>query len=336
MELKNAQVDTLLNDVAQGAATATLTSGNFGTPVGEIYLVFDYDVAAKYEVKRCTVAGAAITGMSHVSGVNVAHSASAKVGRMIVAEVIDDLNVLISTNSSQIGDGWVASGETWTYASAMTFTVAGDKTGKYQKGDKIKLTNSSVKYFYVTDVSYSAPNTTVTVTGGSDYSLANAAISSPYYSKIANPQGFPQWFAYTPAITGSVSNPNIGSTGTITGRFTLIGKTVHFEVQVTVGGSSIAVGSGLYRISLPINANTTYTTGNAAKIIGRANHYQSSSSGNAFLDVELPNTAYVQCIIETVPTAVGNPVSKLARWDNADLQVASGNICTILGTYEIA
>ena len=91
MELKNAQVDTLLNDVAQGATTATLTSGNFGTPVGAIYLVFDYDVSAKFEVKRCTVAGASITGMSHVSGANVAHSAGCKVGRMMVAEIIDDI-----------------------------------------------------------------------------------------------------------------------------------------------------------------------------------------------------------------------------------------------------
>ena len=110
MELKNAQVDTLLNDVAQGAATATLTSGNFGTPVGAIYLVFDYDVSAKFEVKRCTVAGASITGMSHVSGANVAHSAGCKVGRMMVAEVIDDIGTRIDNveDGSAIATGAIA------------------------------------------------------------------------------------------------------------------------------------------------------------------------------------------------------------------------------------
>jgi hypothetical protein len=91
MELKNAQADVLLNDIAIGATTATLTGGNFGTPVGAIYLTFDYNVSANYEVKLCTVAGTGITGMSHISGANVAHTAGCKVGRMINAEVVQHL-----------------------------------------------------------------------------------------------------------------------------------------------------------------------------------------------------------------------------------------------------
>lgn len=90
-------------------------------------------------------------------------------------------------------DGWQEANETWTYASATTFTISGDKTGKYKKGDKIKLTQTTVKYFYIVSVSYSSPNTTVTVIGGNDYSLANAAITSPYYSKVDNPHGFPEY-----------------------------------------------------------------------------------------------------------------------------------------------
>lgn len=90
--------------------------------------------------------------------------------------------------------GWVDANETWTYASSTSFTISGDKTGKYQKGDKIKLTNDgSVKYFYITDVTYSSPNTTVTVTpkaGGAN--LVSGAISNCYFSKAANPQGFEQ------------------------------------------------------------------------------------------------------------------------------------------------
>lgn len=77
--------------------------------------------------------------------------------------------------------------ETWTYASATTFTISGDKTGKYQKGDKLKLTNSTVKYPTVKSVSYTSPNTTITIEN--DVVLANAAITSPYYSKAYNPQG---------------------------------------------------------------------------------------------------------------------------------------------------
>ncbi len=108
---------------------------------------------------------------------------------------------LTSPTMSGTWDGWISAGETWTYASATTFTISGDKTSKYQKGDKIKLTQTTVKYFYIIGVSYSNPNTTITVTGGSDYSLANTTITSPYYSKVENPQGFPPFFNWTASIT---------------------------------------------------------------------------------------------------------------------------------------
>ena len=94
--------------------------------------------------------------------------------------------------------GWIPAGETWTYAYSTTVTISGDKPAKYSKGMKVKLTQTTVKYFYITAVSYSAPNTTLTLTAGSDYTVANAAITSPYYSVVANPVGFPQTFNFTP------------------------------------------------------------------------------------------------------------------------------------------
>jgi len=106
-------------------------------------------------------------------------------------------------------DGWISAGETWTYASATTFTISGDKTGKYQKEDKLKLTQTTAKYFRILNISYSSPNTTVTVDGFGIYTLANATITSPYYSKMDNPQGFPQkevlLFSGTPAASITLS-----------------------------------------------------------------------------------------------------------------------------------
>lgn len=88
-------------------------------------------------------------------------------------------------------DGWITPTDTWTYASATTFTIAGvDKTALFPVGTKIKLTQTTVKYFYVTARSF-ATDTTITVNGGSTYSLANAAITSPSYSYMSLPQGFP-------------------------------------------------------------------------------------------------------------------------------------------------
>lgn len=94
-------------------------------------------------------------------------------------------------------DGWTDASETWTYAGdndpEFTFTISGDKTNKYSEGMRLKLTQSStVKYFLVTKVSYSSPNTTVTIYGGTDYDLANSAISDNYYSAMKAPLGFPQ------------------------------------------------------------------------------------------------------------------------------------------------
>lgn len=91
--------------------------------------------------------------------------------------------------------GWLAAEETWTYASSdsptFTFTVPGDKSTKYYPGMRIKLTQTTVKYFIITGVVYSSPNTTVTVYGGTDYTLANEAIIYPYYSSAKAPAGFP-------------------------------------------------------------------------------------------------------------------------------------------------
>ena len=91
--------------------------------------------------------------------------------------------------------GWIPAGETWTYASAddptFTFTISGDKTSKYSAGMRISLVQTSTKYFIITKVAYSAPDTTITIFGGTDYVLANAAITSPYYSREKAPYGFP-------------------------------------------------------------------------------------------------------------------------------------------------
>jgi len=47
------------------------------------------------------------------------------------------------------------------------------------------------KYFLCTASSYSAPNTTITMYGGTDHSLVNATISNVYYSTQKAPYGFP-------------------------------------------------------------------------------------------------------------------------------------------------
>jgi hypothetical protein len=93
-------------------------------------------------------------------------------------------------------DGWSIA-DPFVFASTdaptFTFTIAGlDRTSRYTPGTRIKLTQATggVKYFIVTAVAF-ATDTTVTVYGGTDYTLNNEAISSPSYSRMKGPVGFP-------------------------------------------------------------------------------------------------------------------------------------------------
>lgn len=138
-------------------------------------------------------------------------------------------------------DGWVSdSGDTWTYVSATSFKISGvDRTALFQPGTKIKLTQTTTKYFVVVSSVFST-DTTVTITGGSDYSLANAAISANYHSYVANPQGFPDWFNFAPATTGIT-----GAGGKA--RFRVSGRVVTLAFEIT--GTSNATTK---TITLPI------------------------------------------------------------------------------------
>ncbi len=119
--------------------------------------------------------------------------------------------------------GWTVAGETWTYASAdapvYTFTIATDLTGKYSAGMKVKLTQSAdgVKYgIIVKDPTYGAPNTTVTIYMGTDYDLDNAAITSPFFSMMRAPHGFPmdrdKWtIEVTTAVDANQATPTVNT-----------------------------------------------------------------------------------------------------------------------------
>jgi hypothetical protein len=61
------------------------------------------------------------------------------------------------------------------------------------------------------------------------------------------------WAAYTPTWTGSTTNPTKGNS-TVVGRYLRDGKTVHFTVSITVGGTGFLVGAGFYSIGLPLPA----------------------------------------------------------------------------------
>lgn len=62
------------------------------------------------------------------------------------------------------------------------------------------------------------------------------------------------WESWIPTLSGSVSNPNLGTTGTKDGKYTRINKLVIANANFTFGGTGITAGSGFYKCSLPIPA----------------------------------------------------------------------------------
>lgn len=113
-------------------------------------------------------------------------------------------------------DGWQRANETWTYASASTITVPSGAASKYQKGDRLKFTQTTVKYAVVVGVA----DTVLTIAVNTDYTVANAAITLNYYSHQLSPLGYPTWFTFTPTETSGSGL----SGGTRVGKFKIDGS----------------------------------------------------------------------------------------------------------------
>lgn len=151
-------------------------------------------------------------------------------------------------------DGWIADSHTWVYASATTFTIAGvDLTATFTKGTRISYNDGGVDYGVVASVAFST-NTTVTLIANTDYSIANATLTAPRYSYVANPQGYPTWFTYLPTFVGWTTPPS----GAIY-RYFAIGSMVHVHVDQVIASGGTSTTTGV-QIAGPIAcANSGYT-----------------------------------------------------------------------------
>ena len=194
------------------------------------------------------------------------HEAAGKVylsvfGSLYIGSSMYDVNTFLTT-------GWINDANTWTYASASTFTVAGDQRATFTKGTRLKWTQTTVKYGVVASSSYNAgtDTTTVTIVVNTDYTIANAAISANYFSYLDNPLNWPGWFNYTASYTGFSANP-----ATQISRFNLVGNLCFLEHAETADGTSNA---NSLTVSLPVTAASTAPTVVVAAPFARDNSAQ--------------------------------------------------------------
>lgn len=129
------------------------------------------------------------------------------------------------------------------------------------------------------------------------------------------------WTSYTPTWTGSITNPTLGN-GTLVGRYTLIGKTCHVAIQLTIG-STTNVGAGTYLFGVPFLSDglgylgTARFTG-AAVAIGQV----SLGSGSQVMNATFPQSA--------------TPANGANMTASAPAAPAAGNVLLMSLTYQIA
>lgn len=206
-------------------------------------------------------------------------------------KVVDSLNTVIASSEN----GWVAvpNSVTATYVSATQFTLQGDWTGVLSKGDKIKITNGTTKFFYVINFSYSAPNTTVTVYAGTSYSLASGSISAVSYSKMESPVGFPSSFTLAD-FPRTYTGGSLGASVAIGAGFRMQGREVTFwngyQLNVVAGATNtismelpatladLLETSPLGSISLAATFHVMNPLNNPASYTGYLGEYEGSTN----------------------------------------------------------
>ena len=126
------------------------------------------------------------------------------------------------------------------------------------------------------------------------------------------------WTDYTCTWSGSTTNPVIGN-GTIDASYHRIGKTVFFNVVITMG-STTTYGSGQWRVSLPFTPAYDRWRCDADGIIGGNTYQFSGRSAGGRLPLNTPSTTAGgpdRSVTGTIP----------ATW-------AAGDVLTVSGFYE--
>jgi hypothetical protein len=194
----------------------------------------------------------------------------------------DDLDVHVtgsvayveSTATGADTTGWIDAGIAWNYASAddptYIFDAPGNVTGTYNNGCRIKLTQTTDKFFIVTKTEFvSGTTTAVTMYGGTDYDLIDAAITSPQYSRAKSPQNFPldpdKWsIEVTDTTLRSQSSPTNGT-------WYNLGS---ISIDIPIG-----IWSTYYRLSL--QGNKASTTIELESTLSTSNNSESDANWTA-------------------------------------------------------
>lgn len=268
--------------------TSNQPSGVTTTPINSVpsisapfYAVLDAtNVNGHYEVVLVT--GKTATNINHAA-TSYAHTTAEEVRFALVAAEADALWDHSST-------GWVAfpSSITLTYSSAddPTYVVStsSDLSSYIQKGDRIKFTNNSTTFYGIVTA---IDSTTMTLYGGTDYDVANSAITAPYFSHMKSPYGFPMDTTKWSVTTTDTSDRQ--QTSPSQNTWYNLGSV---NIVIPIGSwktSYQCAPSPLYNTSTSVNQYVTLSTANNSESDSDFTvfSYSSGASGNIRHDMPI-------------------------------------------------
>ena len=201
---------------------------------------------------------------------------------------------------THIESGWVVAAAQPSYTSAdspiFVMSVPDAVAALLTVGNKIKLTQTTVKYFIIhAKGSPSGGNTPVTIYGGTLYTLANAAITLFNYSHAKSPEGFPMdddnW-------TVSLSSSSKCTKATPT-------QNVWYgDTGLSATGPSIVVPIGAWRgfaKAVLETEDTTVTDYNCYMTLSTASNSESNSKHTGFVALTVPSGTYKLFEVLNIP-----------------------------------
>jgi hypothetical protein len=189
---------------------------------------------------------------------------------------------VLNTDINPMLLGWVDFswfGSTLAYVSAdaptFVFSVNADVTAVVEPGMRIRLTQTTDKFFIVTAVgAFSGGVTPITVYGGTDYALANASILAGSFSTHKKPFGFN---ASPLKWTETLHDTTLRTVASPTQN-----------VWYNPGSLSISLPIGVWNVTLETTTQAN-RTGSAAGVFSTL-----STGNNSETDTDFTSYSYVQ------------------------------------------
>jgi hypothetical protein len=220
---------------------------------------------------------------------------------------LETVDTLSTTTANNVNNGWIPLTGTFAYSSAdsptFVMSTSVDLTGIVGLGMRIKLTQTTTKYFIVTAIT----SNSITMYGGTDYTLTSDAISNVYYSMLKAPFGFPmsvdKWSVtkksndrtlLTTVVVGTVYNLASLKISVPIGSFNLIATGCCFITHTSNNSADFIISLSTSATSISNSDNSVFTP----------SLYSSGAVASININKLITNTAKVDYyLVETVTYA---------------------------------